>query len=201
MRRIAVLLAVCWIAAGCSTFAVEPYARSEEIRGPWRADPLSVDPATVAAAEKACLDVRVQMGPDLTPADHLATIDARGGSRLTLTFLGPGSAAMECHLVMDAKANLAVAGGFVQDTSGPVVGPGEIVVIGAGGMTSSPESSSVSGHVGAAIAEVRVVFASGSVVRASIGGGWFNAWWPTHDMGFTVQGFDVTGRKVREVER
>jgi hypothetical protein len=202
MRRlVALALAAGWVAAGCSTLAVDRFARNEDIVGPWRAEPMHVDPKAVTDAEAACVDARPRLGPDHVTADRLVAIDARGGGRVTLIFAGPGDNFMECQLLMDAKGKLTLTGGVVQDVPSLLVAPNELVIMGAGGVMGSVEASSVSGQIGAAISEIHVVFDSGAVLRASIGGGWFTAWWPAHDMGFVVQGFDASGRKIAEVRR
>lgn len=202
MRRlVATVVAAGLVAAGCSTLAVDRVARDEDIRGPWRAEPMALDAATAAAAEKECEGARVRIGADQRPGDKLVAIDARGGGRLTLLFAGPGTQSMECQLLMDGKGVLSIAGGVVQDAPALLVAPDELVVVSAGGMTGHVDSSSALGQIGDAISGVHVAFASGATVRASVGGGWFTAWWPAHDMAFVVQGFDASGRKIVEVKR
>jgi hypothetical protein len=203
MRRqiAAAVLASGFVALGCSTLAVDRIARNEDIAAPWRAEPLSVDLATVAAAEEACRDARVVVREEVGPVDRLVAIDARGDSRLTLIFAGPGKASMECQLVMDAKGNMSMTGGVVQDVPALLVGPGELVIVASGGMTGHVDDSSALGQVGSAISDVHVVFDSGAVVRASVGSGWFTAWWPAHDMAFVVRGLDASGRQIAEVKR
>jgi hypothetical protein len=202
MRRLlAIALATGLVFTGCSTLAVDRFARNEDIVGPWRAEPMPVDPKTVTDAEASCEDARPRLGADHATGDQLVAVDARGGGRVVLIFAGPGNNFMECQLLMDAKGNLRFAGGVVQDVPALLVAANELVVIGAGGMLGSDEASSVSGQIGSAITDVHVVFASGGVVRASVGAGWFTAWWPNHDMGFVVQAFDPSGRKIAEVTR
>jgi hypothetical protein len=202
MRRlIAVAVAAGWLAAGCSTLAVDRFARVEEMSGPWRAEPMPVDVATAAAGEKACQDARPRIGREHLIADKLVAIDARGGARLTLIFAGPGNNYMECQLSIDAKGDFTFTGGVVQEVDSLLVAPNELAILGAGGDMGFVESSSVSGQIGAAITEVHVAFAAGGVLRASIGGGWFTAWWPNHDMSFTVEGFDASGMKITEANR
>ncbi|MDQ2965382.1 MAG: hypothetical protein M3R57_06005 [Chloroflexota bacterium] len=204
MRRvIAALLAASWIAAACSTFAVERYARNEDIRGPWRPEPLSVDPKTVAAAEAACDDARTRFGADVA-GDRLAAFDARGSGLITMIFSGAGSAFMQCELRMDAGGDLSMTGGWAEKAEGPdlLLAPDRLTIVHAGGLLSGVDlASNVVGRVGPAITSVRLVFGAGPIVQASIGGGWFTAWWPNPDMGFVVEAYDVTGKKIAEVER
>ncbi|HEV8489745.1 MAG TPA: hypothetical protein VGQ58_08175 [Candidatus Limnocylindrales bacterium] len=198
------VLAVAWAAAGCGTFATDRVEKIADIRGPWRPEPLVIDQATIAAAEEACQDARAIRDPALAPVDRLVAVDARGSGRLTLIFAGAGAAFMECELRMDTQGDLSMAGGSVQGGGGPVVflDQDDVVIVAAGGMIGAGDGSSVVyGRIGQAVAAVRVVFASGTVVRASIGGGWFTAWWPTDEMGLVVEAYDATGRKIGEVER
>ena len=124
-----------------------------------------------------------------------------GEEPMEIRAAGPGKASMECQLVMDAKGNMSMTGGVVQAVPALLVGPGELVIVASGGMTGHPDDSSALGQVGSAISDVHVVFDSGAVVRASVGNGWFTAWWPAHDMSFVVAGFDASGRKIAEVKR
>jgi hypothetical protein len=204
MRRVlSALLVAGWIAAGCSTFAVERYARTEDIRGPWRAEPLSVDPATVAAGGKVCDDVRTPIRGDVA-FDRLAAVDARGTGLITMLFTGAGSAFVQCELRVDAAGDLSTVGGWAEKAEGPklLLAPDGLMIVRAGGMLGGADlASNVTGRIGQAVASVRVVFAAGPVIQASIGGGWFTAWWPNPDMGFIVEAYDVTGKKIAEVER
>jgi hypothetical protein len=204
MRRlIAALLAACWIAAGCSAFAVERYARNDDIRGLWRPDPLSVEPATITAAQAACEDTRARFGAGVA-ADRLAIVDARGTGLITMIFSGAGSAYMQCELRMDAGGQVSMTGGWAEKAEGSdlLLAPDRLMIVHSGGLLSGGDlASNVVGRFGPAVASVRLVFGAGQVVRASVGGGWFTAWWPNPDMGFVVEAYDVTGQKIAEVER
>jgi hypothetical protein len=197
------VLAVACLAAGCGTFAVEPVAKLEDVRGPWRPAPLAIDQATIAAAGDVCQDARKVGGPDMAPLDQLAVVDARGSGRLTLLYAGAGRSFMQCDLRVDARGELSMAGGWSQNEAGPdlLLAQDDVVVVQSGGVLGDVDlASSVSGRIGPAVAGVQLVFADGSVVRASIGGGWFTAWWPTDEVAFVVQAFDAAGTKIAEVD-
>ncbi|MDQ2965383.1 MAG: hypothetical protein M3R57_06010 [Chloroflexota bacterium] len=195
---IAGLLAVCWIAAGCGAFAVERYATNDDIRGPWRTTPLSVDPATVVAAQRAC---HLANGPVEADGLQLAggLVDARGSGRLTLIYIGPGDTYSECPLDMDVRGNLSPGGNF-SGASGGVADllPANRARIVAAGMSGPVAGSTMLiGRIGAAVAAVRVA-TGGTSVQASVADGWFIAWWPGDEGDFVVELFDATGQKVGE---
>lgn len=196
-------LAIAWATAGCGTFNVEPVAKLEDIRGPWRPDPLAIDQTTLAAAEDACRDARKVGGPELAPLDRLVVVDARGSERLTLLYAGAGRSFMQCELRVHARGELSMAGGWSQNQPGPdlLLAPDDLVIVQSGGVLGDIVlASNVSGRIGPAVAGVQLVFMDGTVVRASVGGGWFTAWWPTDDMDFVVEGFDATGDKIVKVD-
>jgi hypothetical protein len=197
------VLAVACLAAGCGTFAVEPVAKLEDVRGPWRPAPLAIDQATIAAAGDVCQDARKVGGPDMAPLDQLAVVDARGSGRLTLLYAGAGRSFMQCDLRVDARGELSMAGGWSQNEAGLdlLLAQDDVTIVQSGGVLGDAGLASyASGRIGPAVAGVQLVFIDGSVVRASIGGGWFTAWWPTDEMAFVVQAFDATGAKIGEVD-
>jgi hypothetical protein len=198
------LAAACALAvAGCGTFAVERVATLDDIRGPWRPAPLAMDNATIAAAEDACRDARKVGGPDMAPLDQLVVVDARGSGRLTLLYAGAGRSFMQCELRVDARGELSTVGGWSQNQAGPdlLLAQDDVTIVQSGGVLGDAGLASyASGRIGPAVAGVQLVFIDGSVVRASIGGGWFTAWWPTAEMAFVVQAFDATGAKIGEVD-
>jgi len=204
-RPIAAALAVLVagsIAAGCGAFP-DPYGTHDQILGPWRAEPLAVDPATISVAEEACEEARTRVRPDMA-ADRLVAIDARGTGRITMLFSGAGSVFMQCELRMDSGGELSMAGGWAQKEEGPdlLLAQDGLRIVNSGGMLGGVDlASNVSGRIGPAVASVRLVFAAGPVVHASIGGGWFIAWWPTDDMDFVVEAYDVTGRKIAQADQ
>jgi hypothetical protein len=121
-----------------------------------------------------------------------------------MIFSGAGAAFMQCDLRMDAAGDLSMTGGWAEKEEGPdlLLAPDRVTIVHAGGLLGGVDlASNVIGRVGPAVASVRLVFAAGPVVDASVGGGWFTAWWPNPDMGFVAEAYDVTGKKIAEVER
>lgn len=205
MRRLKGLLVVAAAGsiAGCGTLP-DPHATLADIRGAWRAEPLSLAPATVAAAEAACGEDQPAGGPDGGAATRPAAVDARGTSRITVIFAGAGSAFVRCELLVDSRGELTTAGGWAQTGTGPelLLEQDDITIETSGGMLGGEGlASNASGRVGLAISAVRFVFSDGTVVHASVGGGWFTAWWPTDNMDFVAEAYDSSGRKLAEVER
>jgi hypothetical protein len=208
MRRpigaiLAAAFALAVVAVGCGTFAFEPVATLDDIRGPWRPAPLAMDNATIAAAGDACQDARKVGGPDMAPLDQLVVADARGSGRLTLLYAGAGRSFMQCELRVDARGELSMIGGWSQNEAGPelLLAQDDVRIVQSGGVLGDAGLASyANGRIGPAVARVQLVFIDGSVVRASIGGGWFTAWWPTDEMAFVVQAFDATGNKIGEVD-
>lgn len=54
----------------------------------------------------------------------------------------------------------------------------------------------VVGQVGAGVAAVQLFFTTDQTVRATSGGGWFLAWWPSQDMAFRIQELDASGQPL-----
>lgn len=197
MRLLAVVVAL--IAAGYGALPGQ-FATNDQLRGPWRTEPLAVDSATVAEAEQACRGANLG-GGEMAMADRLVILDARGGSRLTLIFRGPGEDMSECQLEMQPGGQLALGTGSASMGVGPAapLAPNEVIVDGTSSSGGEGEAyTSVTGRVGAVVTRIRVSLSGGGSVEASVGGGLFTAWWPSDDMAFVVQAFDASGRKVGE---
>jgi hypothetical protein len=204
MRRlIAAVLSAGLIAAGCAGLTGGGFATNDELRGPWRPEPFSVDPSTITAAEQFCGAPGI--GGGMVQGGRLVAVDARGGSRLTLLFAGVGADSSQCDLRIVASGTFAIIGTSASTSSGPAdfIAPNDVIIVGGGQMRGigAEEWSSVVGRTGPSITAVRVGFESGSSLGASVGGGWFAAWWPTTQTNFVVQGFDASGRKVGEVKQ
>lgn len=199
-RAVAALLVTCWIAAGCG-IGSGGYPNTEELQGPWRPEPLAVDPVTIAAGERAC---RERSGDLAEPKDRLVAVDARGGNRLFLIFAGPPADSSLCELRMDSAGGVSLVGASGSGGGAPFEAllPGAVVITGSGGGGSDNGAwTSVIGRSGSAVTDVRILVPGGPVVRASVGGGWFAAWWPTSQFSVTVEGFDATGKKIGETSQ
>ena len=202
MRRlIAAILAAGWVAAGCAALPGGGGVTNEELRAPWRPQPLSVDRATIDASQQACRKQESEFGvPGPATTGRLVAVDARGGGRITLLYLGRGDSYLECQVDVGSNAPLAM-GGSSSEVGGfqPVVAANDVMILGTGGMSGGAESSSsVVGRVGSNVTAVRIVLPSGSSLQASIGGGWFTAWWPSLEMVFVAEAFNASGHKVSE---
>jgi hypothetical protein len=199
MRRlIATLLAAAWVAAGCAALPGGG-ATSQELRGPWRPQPLSVDRATIDASQQACRAQEAEFGVQ-GPATtgQLVAVDGRGGGRITLLYVGRGESYLQCQVDLGSSA-LAMGGSSSEPGPQRVVAANDLLILGSGGTSGGAKSSSsVVGRVGSDVTAVRIVLPSGSSLQATIGGGWFTAWWPTDEMTFVAEAFNASGQKVGE---
>jgi hypothetical protein len=152
--------------------------------GPWRRRPVIASPAVTAAAEAAC---RALPAIGAVP---LVVLDARGEGLLTLVFADGDSAAV-CHAVAaaggDATADARVLPNLA-GTPAPVEGK-----LGAFDVeeiaTASGARQVVVGRV-ADVPEVGVSFDDATWGKASIGAGWYVAWWPKAALALTVASVD-----------
>lgn len=200
LRAVTGLLAASWIVSGCAVGS-GGIATSQELQGPWRPEPLVLDPATISAGQRACL---ARPGDVTVLAGRFVAVDARGGNRLFLLFDSDFGDFSACELRMDAAGNLSFVGSSGMGNGAPfqALAPGAVVITGSdGGRNGGADWVSVTGRVGAAVAAVRVLAPGGPTVRASVGGGWFAAWWPGSQSGFTVEAFDATGEKIGDAKQ
>jgi hypothetical protein len=95
-----------------------------------------------------------------------------------------------------------VGGGGADDRDEPLplLDPDDVMLVsGSSTIGGADESTAVYGRIGQAVVAVRIAVGNDPVVRASVGGGWFAAWWPSAKVGI-VQGYDVTGKKIAEAK-
>jgi hypothetical protein len=147
-----------------------------DLVGPWQREPLDIDAGVRAAADRAC-----RADPEFPPGVQLAAIDARGGGRLMTIYAGPGGTMAECSYV-EVAADGSVTGSLSGwGTSGVApLAPGRLAAHGGGGFTDGPVAVQyVIGRVGAGTARVVVDVEGLGPVRASLGNGWYLAWWET----------------------
>jgi hypothetical protein len=150
-----------------------------ELIGPWRAEPLALDPVTADRVADGC--ARDMEGP---PGLPVQIIDVRGGGVAMARLSGPNSS-VGCHaLQITAQGTVEGAGSGWSANPGeilPRLGMTEITVVEratvAGGALTVT-GWSVVGEAGAGIASVTVEPAGGPVVVATVQNGWFAAWWP-----------------------
>jgi hypothetical protein len=190
------------VAASCGEAEIVPLP-IHDLSEPWQAQPFAIDQAIVIAAEQECRDGNVGIAP---PGAQLVLVDARGGNRLTLVFVG-ATANGQCFLKRDPAGRFTPDGGEGEGRSEPwpVLGPNEVTSNGVGSGDGPPDAngaitatSHILGQAGAGVASAEVVLPSGMTILASLNRGWFAAWWPGADSNaaVTVRGYDAGGRLV-----
>jgi hypothetical protein len=197
-RRLLLTLGLVMIAAGCGEGEiVEPPLH--DLAEPWQARPFAVNPAVTADAELVCRDPMLGMIP---PGTSLLLVDARGANRLFLLFGGPAADA-QCILDRDAAGRLrSNGGGSSNGPAQPGPGAGEVIVTTSGsqssmGVQGAPDTINfVVGRAGANVAAVEVGLSTGESLQASLGRGWFAAWWPGEVGHGAVRGYDAGGRPL-----
>jgi hypothetical protein len=190
-----VLLSVA--AAGCdseTSLATPP----PDLGIAWQPIPFSVDPTLVSAALATCSEGFLPNGAaqPVQLAD-VAAVDARGGNRLYLVTRGGG----ECLVTRQAGGQFEAS---ITGIGGPVVGApppaqaGEAQVSSSGSMSgpgAADTLSTILGRAGDRVAAVAVRV--GRVqFQASVGGGWFLAWWPNGQTADSVQAFGADGQPL-----
>ena len=195
-RSVLALLGMLAI-GGCGDAEVtdQPPAALHDLAEPWQPIPFAVEDSLVISAERICRE-----GQDLAPAgSQLFVVDARGGNRLTLLFVGARDNG-QCFVRRDAGGRLTMDGGEGEGGSDPwpPLGLTEITFNGVGttgGDGPGTSSSHLIGRAGAGIAVAEVVLPSGQTLQASLNRGWFAAWWPGGDPNLvvSVRGYDAAG--------
>jgi hypothetical protein len=210
-----VLAGLCLVATACgqtptpsaapAALAIPRTATIAELLGPWHAEPLTLDLAMWSTVTEACRGKQVEQVPTL--------IDVRGES-VAVVWLD--DAAVSCSTIQirpDGTADNVGGGsgggpgaGFEHEVLPPLA-PDELAVfglagVGAGSLEELPvEGLSIYGRTGPGIASVRVTPAGGPEITATMGDGWFGAWWPFKggDLPLVViRGYDASGRYMAE---
>ncbi len=155
----------------------------------WTADPTSPDPEFLAAVRAACEDNF--SGEDLQPllrADAMLQ-DQRGPDGAA--FLWTGDSTAYCFLGRTSVGDLQSPFGAWRETV--LAGP-----LALEGNEAGPPSM-VTGAVDPAAAAVEIATASGLVLRATIGGGRFVAWWPGEDPVVTIRSLAADGTTLATI--
>jgi hypothetical protein len=153
------------------------------LTAPWRPAPLPVDPNLVTAVELACknpaetdLKAAIENAP-------VALVDARGDS-LVSVILADEHVAYECRVSVEVLGGVATAtiieppSRLVPDATAPIEDD-SIRIISHNRVDEDRGSRTIAvGRVGSAADKVMVAFGDQSEVEASMGNGWFMAWWP-----------------------
>jgi hypothetical protein len=132
--------------------------------------------------------------------------DVRGANRIDILFVGPGSAWSSCTAVPTTDGQFQFSSGGSASNDMLVFAsllPGE-VRLGAYGSEGAQSAdgltavttTSATGRVGAGVAGVDLLLASGLHVQASTANGWFAAWWPTGDRIVRIQAVGENGQPI-----
>jgi hypothetical protein len=178
--RVVVAASILFVAA-CGAGAD---ASAVPIAGPWQAVPFApLDARLTDAAEAACRDMD-GAGPARV---QVVLHDQRGAGVDTVILAGPAFLA-ECDTQLRTNALVTSVGG----SSAPFRGapPPDLAVTTELGTTMSgtgvPTRTVVGGRAGAGVARVVVAVADGRQVTASLGNGFYVAWWPGADTAVSI---------------
>jgi hypothetical protein len=170
-----------------------------ELTGPWRPEPLRLDPLLATQADRVCR--RDQSFP-IEKLD-LVLIDARGGGRLPTLYAG-GDATADCHYMQISKTGV-VTGSISGSGTGQGGQPpdGKLSLVGTGSIEKA--WSYRSGRAGAGITRVVVDVAGIGAITATLQNGWYFAWWPGAPKrgepgpSVTVTAFDAAGEPIDQL--
>jgi hypothetical protein len=212
------LALLVWAAAIGSQRAVprpSPFAVHELLAMGWQARPVVVPPDLAAQIDARCSPlVRRQVG-----ALPRLVLDVRGG-HVAHALYTDGSAWSVCEVPVESDGTLSARVTLPSEagpaaTRNPMMGAEEPPRHGLGGSTGSSwgYGESAAGRIAPIVSRVEIVLRDGRRVEASVGGGWYVAWWPAEppvtasDGGIVaveptmdrVEGFDDTGTLVTGV--
>jgi hypothetical protein len=186
-RRVGVTAAAAAVAALLAGgVAIAPTAAYAS----WSAEPASVTSTQALQQAVDCTALWDQSvdWPAVEPDDILLS-ERRGDASLTI--MRQGDAVIEC-----SDVGLGGAGwSALTDETGavPATAAGKISTRSLGSTGNWPlEYSSITGTVGAGVTGVDIVGTDGSIVTASVGDGWFTAWWPGGSGGIVDDGETIT---------
>ena len=216
---LACLLAGCGGTAPSGSAAQDPaidgFATVAELTGPWRSEPLTLGPDSIAEVDRAC-----RPDPESPPGIGLVVIDARGNGKLTAQYNGPGGFA-ECRLEVDPSGAISGHLGILEGRRGNHLAPGRIEIDDQNVGRQKESWQELNGQSGTAVTRVviDVVDAAGvdhvGPVTASLHDGKFLARWPTRErdarrdvMGrlnvwmraYTITAFDAFGHVTDRVD-
>jgi hypothetical protein len=175
------------VVAGCAGDPEPDDPSGVPIRDPnvaWQPTPFRLADPVLAGAVAAC------RGFGKFPAGgQPVLVDARGGGRITVLFVAPNNTTGSCSVAANSSGSFTVrsAGMSSGTLAAPALGPnaiedGGITTEGGESMNglTAPAYSTLSGRVGSAVTGVELEVA-GRPITATVGNGWFSAWWPTGD--------------------
>ena len=177
-------IAVVGVVAGCDSGPPPPAAPVfGDVSAAWQSQPFRVPDGVVASAIVGCRGGGI-------PADVRPVLaDARGSDRITIIFESVDrTTSGTCAAVRSSDGSWQAGSSSLNSGTLAPPPPGRNAVElgleseGGGavnGLTAQGRSTA-SGHVGANVAGVQLVVA-GRPIMATVGGGWFSAWWPSGD--------------------
>jgi hypothetical protein len=182
---LACLLAACGGNAPTDSAAPEPSldvpATVAELTGPWRSEPLTLDPTTIDKIDRAC-----RLDPKFPSGVQLVVIDARGDGRVNADYNGPAGFA-DCRLDVALSGaisgHLAPLGGW----RGGHLAPGRLEIDDEGVARKGEGWQELNGQAGAGVSRVVIDVVDAAdvdhigLVTASLGSGIFVARWPTRE--------------------
>lgn len=144
----------------------------------WTPTPATVAPAEAADQQAECLAA----GTDPQGKVRSALTERRGD--FTFTLVATDQAVVEC-LLLDAalieatgqEEQGAITGGSTSDLPVPPV-DGTSVLWGASFSSPAGDYTSAMGRIGSDVVAVQLTPGSASNIQASVGDGYFTAWWP-----------------------
>jgi len=169
-------------------FAGWTAAPASGVRPPAEAD--SSCEASLAALSTAPDDSWTPVVTDVRGPYTLAVYESSGIDGTCLT--GPSVTAISVQGAKSGSQSISIGGssrdGMVASSSGAVVGSGGIKRVSQDHLSSAAGRYTViEGSVASDVSAVSLEVADGTDVQATVGGGWFLAWWPRSDAATAAQ--------------
>lgn len=162
------------------------------IAGPWLASPIALADSQTAVVSDACAAAARQKLGEVEADLPTAVVDARGGGLFTAV-LSDGGVGIDCYgklaeagATVDAVDRLAIDAVEPADAASTAIS--ELTVID----DESPRTVAF-GRVGPDAKGVRVTRIDGEPVTATVGVGWWAAWWPAKTMAASIDALDGAG--------
>lgn len=215
--RLVVLATAVLFVAACGgpddPLAIAPGPASlAQLTGPWRAQPLALDPVLRGKIEQTC---RTDM--ERQPGSVAALVDVRGASVAVVRMVGPSAGMCDSLLISDFGNVQGAGGGWTAGDAEllPAIGPGELAEVeygSIGGGDLKVQGYSVVGRAGNDIASVVIEPDGVPPILATLESGFFAGWWPSNvppnELGrnmppaqkAVVRAYDAVGTLLDEVQ-
>ncbi|TXR56154.1 hypothetical protein [Quadrisphaera setariae] len=203
-RWVLVGAAAAVTAAGLVASQVVSDAGTPQAFASWTSDPTPLTAEQAATAEADCLALMTDEGRTPRGERVAGLADTRGGYLAALAATDQGVATCLSALpgrrdpVLGAGTGL---GAWVPADAVAAPAPDGTTVVFGGGMTTAQGSyTQAFGRAGADVTGVVLTDADGRRVQATLGGGWFTAWWPAEATdSLTVRTTLADGRTTERV--